>query len=57
MWNYANFGANSQIAVAKSESPLGPFVVVNPALNVARGASGNFRELSFVPLEMHEFLN
>ena len=35
-----NFGVNGQIAVAISETPLGPFVVVNTALNVTRGSSG-----------------
>ncbi len=40
MWNYMNFGVNGQIAVAKSESSLGPFVVVNPVLNITRGSSG-----------------
>jgi hypothetical protein len=40
MWNYMNFGQAGQIAVAISETPLGPFVVVNPALNITRGSSG-----------------
>ena len=40
MWNYMNFGVSGQIAVAISETPIGPFVVVNPALNVTRGSSG-----------------
>ena len=35
-----NFGVAGQIAVAISETPLGPFVVVNPALNITRGSSG-----------------
>jgi hypothetical protein len=35
-----NFGVSGQIAVAISETPLGPFVVVNPALNITRGSSG-----------------
>ena len=35
-----NFGVNGQIAVAISKTPLGPFVVVNTALNITRGSSG-----------------
>ena len=40
MWNYMNFGVAGQIAVATAKTPLGPFVVVNPALNIKRGSSG-----------------
>ena len=40
MWNYMNFGVAGQIAVAVSETPLGPFTVVNPVLNITRGSSG-----------------
>ncbi|CAF1097557.1 unnamed protein product [Adineta steineri] len=42
MWNYMNFGVSGQIAVAISETPIGPFVVVNTALNITRGSSGDF---------------
>ncbi len=49
-----NFGVNGQIAVAKSESPLGPFVVVNTVLNVARGASGKFYGVSLVSFKILE---
>jgi hypothetical protein len=45
MWNYMNFGVAGQIAVAISETPLGPFVVVNPALNITRGSSGKFCDM------------
>ncbi len=42
MWNYMNFGVAGQIAVAVSETPLGPFTIVNPVLNITRGSSGTF---------------
>jgi hypothetical protein len=40
MWEHTNFGVNGQLVVAASASPLGPFVVVNPVLNVTYGSSG-----------------
>ncbi len=54
MWNYMNFGVAGQIAVATSETPLGPFVVVNTALNITRGSSGKFCSVSVVSFEMLE---
>ncbi len=59
MWNYMNFGVNGQIAVAISQTPIGPFTVVNPVLNITRGSSGKFYHIfvnaSLIPFKLLDF--